>query len=307
MKEQFDDLDAYEALQESLTEEDLERLHGIRHEINHHINWGEVVSSCFSELLTSVEKIIFEGGENIAAQGHPPFQQLFPAEQNYIQDKNARRDYLLLKFTKKLVGALKTKTNQTLEEIPFLDLDDEDELRELFLDDDSPSDEDNYNPYDPKTSQDYFYALNDEVIDAEYIEKKTNPITNDDEKEISISADLKRQDSSTNCHHTSVTVSFVTENDGVKYLREFCKGCRRVIRKKKAQTTSTASPKECEHLSAAWVEGKEGKEAYCSECKLSPLPNPEIYNWRSVGLEPYGDDPSKDEIINLEKALSCGF
>jgi hypothetical protein len=44
-----------------------------------------------------------------------------------------------------------------------------------------------------------------------------------------------------------------------------------------------------------WKEGEEGKVALCSDCK-EVHPSPQTMLWEKVGLEPFGDDPEKDEI-----------
>jgi len=326
--------EAYRALKNSLTESDLERLHAIRHEVKSHINWGRVVSFCFSELLVSMEKVIFEGGKKLTSQGHPAFEQLFPSEQEFVQENDLRRHYLVLQLVKKLLGALKTKTNQAVKDIPFLDFDKEEDLKELILGNEQELASVDDSPYDSETRRKFFDFKGDELDEVQYTEEEMDlvaefenngengkraggnfqrPLLEDadnfsDLGKIIIHSDLHRPESDTNCHHNATTTTIINEGGTTQYFREYCKMCRQVIRKEKIEKVErqlVVDPEQCEHKSVLWVKNKEGKEAYCTACNLAPVPNPEKYNWVYAGLEPYGDDPSLDQIINLEEAMSC--
>lgn len=73
------------------------------------------------------------------------------------------------------------------------------------------------------------------------------------------------------------------------------------LRKGKKKGRSEKKRKEkCAHHSARWVRGQEGHVAECPSCGLNPLPEVESYPWVRCGLEPPGDDPSKDEVTVLE-------
>jgi len=98
--------------------------------------------------------------------------------------------------------------------------------------------------------------------------------------------------------HVRTTVRWKRHN-GEMLKETYCKDCRAVIAK--VQVKADRQHKQpCQHPGAEWVEGKEGQEAVCTEpsCR-APIPNPETYRWVEAGLEPYADDPTKDEVITL--------
>ena len=96
--------------------------------------------------------------------------------------------------------------------------------------------------------------------------------------------------------HARTTTRWKRKN--AEMFREtYCKDCRQVIESVAAQRART-EPKMCRHPGAEWVEGLEGEEARCIECKET-IPDPSTYHWVDAGLEPYGDDPTADEATTL--------
>ena len=332
--------EARDILESHLTEEDLERLHSIRHELSQHIRWGPLAKEALSILLLDMEDLIHKGIGHVSSKNSSPFKELFPLEQEFLQQKDLREQFVLLKLTKKLIGALKTRVNQALSDLPMLNIEDEEELRDLLADDEQYDAETtkkffNFKEEDPDDFSEDEMDLVAEINNQEERSRKRfqKPMTfteedNFDEGRVTVydkvsfadtrmNSDPSQPDSDTNCHHTRTTITFVTGSDGLQYKRIYCKSCRRVVKRtnvSKPKKTLTEKEREeeyeklketCEHKQVLWVQGKEGKEAYCTHCDFSPVPEPGKYNWSYVGLEPYGDEPTKDEVINLEEAMQC--
>ena len=308
-------------LDNSLTEEDFSQLHILFHELSASIKWGNMVEKYLKPFLTDMENVVFNNTYKLTKRGEIPFHKLFIIEQELIEQKQLYKNYIMLMLVKKLLGALKTRVNQFLDDIPSLTLDQEDELREIIESIEDGQHEDNGNIYDSEIHRKFFnrnQEFDEEEMDliqeqSEQVWGLQTPISGYEdyhtEKGIMITADFTRLESDTNCHHHRTVTTLVTEG-GIEYLREKCKSCRSILKnqetiKNKTHVLTTANPEKCEHKQVLWIKGKEGHEAICSNCNLHPVPDPGKYNWTEVGLEPYQDDPSKDEILNLGGAMSC--
>lgn len=302
--------EADEFLESVLLSKDLDRLTSIKQELSHHIEWKKIVSNTFSVLLLSLESTVFEGEEG-SKQGNIPHSQLLLADQEFLEGNgNLRKNYVILQLLKKLLGALKTRTKQTIADVPTLDEDKEKQVRKFILDGErelllEDIDFDSQNA--DEEEMDLITPNNPEIMETwgstRAIEKKKGI-------ELQITTDLKRPDSSTNCRHISTTTSY-PQKDGNSYIREFCRHCHQVIRYQPWDRPSSTTRKKrqhkvfCNHRLVAWVEGEEGKIAVCMNCNLTPIPKPENYTWEKSGLEPFGDSPSEDKVESLDKLMSC--
>ena len=76
-----------------------------------------------------------------------------------------------------------------------------------------------------------------------------------------------------------------------------CRDCKQIL-EDILGTGQRKDAKTCPHKGAEWVPGQEGSNARCTGCG-DPIENPETFEWIEVGLEPFGDDPSKDKAITL--------
>jgi hypothetical protein len=107
------------------------------------------------------------------------------------------------------------------------------------------------------------------------------------------------------CVHRRRTVKEIPSTKTLSRMDEhhtFCKDCNTPLGVKLLNTRTTgkrlrdwAKNRPCPHRNGYWKEGEEGKTALCSKCQ-EVVPNPGKFEWWKAGLEPVGDDPSKDEI-----------
>jgi hypothetical protein len=273
-----------EILSICLSEDEVKHLHGIRHEMNAHIKWGDVVNECFPVLLESMEALLFQEGK---LTKEIPFEALFADEKSFLLDSQKevlRRNFVLLLFVKKLLGVLKTRVKQELGAIRTLDWEEELDLRELLVETENA----------PAPELDKEEEPEEEVEERRFLGK---PI---------VYADLFRRPQVTGngCSHTSTRTHF---RRGKKL--EFCRLCRTYTSSTDCQTFPRSSRKKeepCLHPSAQWVPGQEGKVACCGESGCGEiLPNPEKYRWTKSGLEPFGDNPQEDEVILLDEVMGC--
>ncbi len=269
--------EATEILDSSLTEEDIGNLIGVKNDINANIRWGAVTGTAFGPIIKSLETIIFEGGEGLVKR--IPIESLFPRDRALLEggDKaQIQRHYVLLLLMKKLLGALKTKTKKALADIPRLSFEEE-------------------------------YAATMLLEDKETEEgKRTAGFRCDDPETIDFLARMASEEDGV-CQHARTKVRQVEVSGFTRpcnQLQTFCKDCKTIIKSVLVANTKIPRKKEkCKHRAAAWVEGKEGQVAQCvgPSCDYLITSPEELQRirWEVAGLEPYGDDPSQDEVIVL--------
>ena len=270
--------EATDLINSSLTEEDLTDLVGIKNDINANIQWGKVTDQAFGQILKSLEAVILKGGQGLVKR--TPLESLFPRDRALLEtgDKaQIRKHYVLLLLMKKLLGALKTRTKQTLAEIPHLSFEEE------------------YGA---------MVALEDE--EPEETERVVG-FRCDDPETIPFLSSLYSEEGGI-CKHLSTTVRQVKASKwpalSCDQLHTVCRDCRTVIQRVLVANTKIPRKKEkCKHQYASWVEGKEGQVASCAapSCDhvITEAEALQKINWVVAGLEPYGDDPSQDEVIIL--------
>lgn len=286
--------EAAATLNSNLTEEERSVLLGIKHEINASIRWGRVVQEAFGPILESMESVIFSGGKGLVKNNYgipiqAPVDSLFDAERLKLEEGDKAqlfRHFVVLSLTKKLLGALKTKTNQALADIRTLSFEEEFDAL-CVLENESISND-----------------VRDAVIEAEFSQEDPE-VSQPSDEELTAHLDLVRGE--WDCKHVRTKVRRVKAiMDGEKdRLETFCKDCRNIINVVVLQTKKKAgTPKECEHRFAEWVPGKEGHTAKCADrVTCTHLITAEIelkkIRWAEAGLEPYGDDPEQDEVTVL--------
>jgi hypothetical protein len=295
--------EAREILNCSLTEEDLDQLMGIKHEINHNIRWGKVLDEAFGPIFQSVEKLILEGREGLSKDG-PPVDSLFTQQRDFLlsgEKSQLHKHYVTLLLMKKLLGGLKTKVNQALSEFRVLSYVEEGRITDIA---------DNL---DSEGEWDFIERRLDELgIPDEEPEERRFPRPQ-------ITARLGWEESSI-CNHLRTKIRRKKADGSGRSCDEvetYCKDCRTVVETRlvgknqrtrhelwgwKKKEGEKDSP--CKHRRAEWVEGQEGQVARCCDKKgcTELITDPEqlrTFQWEKVGLEPYGDDPSQDEVIIL--------
>lgn len=286
--------EAAEILAGGLTEEDMNDVMGLKHELSSNIRWGKVVEAAFGPLMESMEQIVFHGGKrfvryNGTSEAKAPVDNLFDADRRLLEsdDKSGlRRQYVMLLLTRKLLGALKTRVNQTLGDIPVLT--EEQEFATMIALEERG-------------------ALTDDVIDAEFDEEGEGMR---EEPMADIVARLSQGKQDWNCTHPRTRVRRVKcAEDGGIWLETYCRECRQVVKSSLVQETPAGKKtryrkpkkaKKCKHQYVEWVPGEEGKAARCTKegCPhtITAIVDLKKINWREAGLEQPGDDPSQDVI-----------
>jgi len=268
-------------LDAAFTEADLRELHSIKHELGTCVRWGTLVAQIFTSLRIGVDTLVFleHPGQNPAAVKVNPYESLFPIDQEKINGPSKKskmcREYVLLHIIKKLLGALKTHVNQKLAEFDVVDAETEGQLRDLLAE--------------------------------SYI---ANAYDSADEEEMDLvaSTDGEIPIPSEECVHDDSSfhgVSAEESESGKDELHRFCRTCntwlsRQVLKNRlsdQSRFRQKRRKRECSHQ-GEWVEGGEGKTAICSNCKET-ISNPSEYSWVKAGLEPFGDDPDQDEIMEI--------
>jgi hypothetical protein len=273
--------EAVDKLTSHLTEAERDKVFDIYKDISAEIRWGRVLAEMFPNLLDAVQDVIFglnDFKSNRYVKRNP--WEAIQADTSLFEDGDekamSRRHLLLLYLTKKLLGVAKTKVNLEVADIPVLGPQEESDLLDIVQAAEEREEE---------------QVMARAELDADH------EVTAELERErvIDLSPD---GDCRQNGRHVRTEVRYRRKNDE-SFSEQYCKDCRQVV--KKTVFKGSGAPvkvENCEHPGAEWVEGKEGKEAICTKCQ-GPIPNPETYQWATAGLEPYGDDPTKDEAITL--------
>lgn len=283
--------EAEDILASVLTNAETEALSNIKHELGLCVRWGAFTQQMLDGLLSSVDALVFleEPKSDSKVVKRNPYDALFDRDKALINGSSEKskllRRYVLLQLAKKLLGSLKTQINQELKSFRHIDEDTEMELRAVM--DEGPDEEEMDSVGEQKPGK---------VVGTVHLGEDRG------------------------CAHHRTTVRQVRANAaGSKReeLRTVCKDCRQVIRIKVLESPTERGltrrsredskwpeflePAECVHPRVRWKAGQEGRIAICSKCD-EEVPEPEKYEWSSVGLEPYGDDPDSDEIICLSNA-----
>jgi len=267
--------EAQDVLEQTLTEEDRDTIKEVYRDISRQVKWGQVIDNAYPVLLEMVEELITSDG--MSKEGGPWFE-VAQTDQHLFDDKEqkamARQHSLLLLLGKKLLGALKTRVNQSMGDIRVLSQDEEIELEAIVEEAATAARETDDSQYDDLLEEENRVAKHEVVA------------------EVSIAPE---GDCRQNGRHIRTTIRWKRKNEEM-FQETYCKDCRQVVERLAARKPAT--PKQCEHPGAEWIDGEEGKKAVCTACK-EPIENPDTYHWVDAGLEPFGDDPSEDEVITL--------
>lgn len=270
-----------EILDRVFTKSDLENLQSIKQELGLCVNWKVLIEGMYQKMMDGMDTLVFIETEEDSPQlvNRNPYEALFDHDKARIngpdEKVSAARKHVLLMILKKLLGALKTRVNKEFDKLDTIDDLTERELQEIIRSGcDGPDEEE----------MDLVTALNDEPEQGEII---------------------AGVDHRSKCTHNRITVKQIPSTKTLSRMDElhtFCKDCKTFLEFKKLKTRTTGKRVQdrektmpCRHRNGHWKEGEEGKIAICSACD-GVVPNPEKFEWLKVGLEPVGDDPSKDEI-----------
>lgn len=259
--------EAEEILEATLTEGDLVEVQTMYKDLSRQIRWKQALDAAFP-LLVELGEELMDSDEMHKAKHDPLAGDGRSSLLNPNDPKTMARKHLtVLSLTKKLLGGLKTRVNRGIEDIRILSYAEELDLLTVAC--------------EPEP------AVADEEESEDADESKAGELPAN--IQIGPERGCIRGGS-----HTRTTTSWRKLNGG--QVREvYCKDCRTTI-ETAYNTGKLRSKRLCTHPDAEWVDGKEGKEAICINpfCRAL-VPNPGTYNWVVAGLEPYGDDPTKDK------------
>ena len=277
-----------EILDTVLTEEEKDILDNIKYELGICIRWGSLTTQFFKSMLKGIDTLIFleNEKEEPAVVKQNPYQALFDSDKKHLngpeRKASLKRKYVSLLLLKKLLGALKTRVNQELQKIEIMDDATAEELRALILE-------------DPVKEEIDFVGT------RKSRSKKKRP-------EI-IATVSPNKSKNLQCQHKRTTIRQVRSNQaksGLDEMHSYCRDCKQVYEVKELDKKTHLSSffnrfkQGCQHPRVQWKEGEEGKTAICSNSDCATvIDNPQRFNWVDVGLEPFGDDPSEDEITTI--------
>lgn len=282
---------AEERLASNVLPSEYEELMSQRYELNDAIRWKGVESHCFKELLEFVEEMLFQPTDFAKVL---PTSNLFDGGAFLADVKGGgdrevlRRHFLTLQAAKKILGILKTRINSELAAIQNVSPEEEAELNEII------------EVVNRRKSQ---RREDQEVIPLPPPKAKTPPEEENMGEIIVSRSKTKHKEPSKDCEHLRIRKTFRKDAQGITHEETFCKMCDSYLGEEEitplvARITKKKDTRDCKHPSAEWVPGQEGKVARCGEpgCEFV-LKKAHTYRWREAGLEPYGDDPSKDEVL----------
>ena len=267
-------------MSDEITAEEKEALHNIKYELGLCVKWGVLTQNMLDALVQSMDMLVFLENENSnpSVVKSNPFEALFPKDQSLIKDSPnsaVLRRYVLLGLLKKLLGSMKTQINKELKNLLFTDLE------------------------ASGTSEESEMAQN-EIVATIYTGENRN------------------------CSHSNISIRQISPSkspSAKEELHTYCKLCRQIVKREILSSTGSGSnkkhkergfshyysekrtgiqPRVCKHPSVIWKEGEEGNTALCSVCS-DTIKNPQDFKWVSAGLEPYGDDPSQNEVLIITK------
>lgn len=280
---------AEELLASNVLPSEHDELMSQRYELNAAILWKRVEETCFKNLLEFVEEMLFQPTDFSKVL---PISNLFD-EGAFLDDveggedrKVLRHHFLALQAAKKILGILKSRVNKELEALQTINPEQELKLLEIV---------------DSAVYKESSTSNKDEDVIALPPPKSKTPPEEEDMGEIIVSAKVKGKKPEKDCPHSHTRRTYRKDAQGLTHEEVFCKMCD-VWLSEEELTPLTAhiskKPKDCRHSSAQWVPGKEGKVAQCGEPECGfILKKAHTYRWREAGLEPFGDDPSKDEVL----------
>jgi hypothetical protein len=259
--------EAAEILESSLTEADLERLTGVKHELGICIKWGSLISEILPLLVKHMDAVVFlDHGEKSELVKRNPYEALFPADQDLINGPTEKaklaRQYVLTLLVKKLLGGLKTRLNQGLQDLSVISAEEAKNLLDLILQEDEQDKE--------------------EPVEEQEIVARIEPAGR------------------SVCKHIRTTYRQMPASrteSGKDEMQQYCKRCHRVLKTTPlpARILGEKKPRKCPHRNGYWKKGEEGRTAICSDCN-EVVPDPNKFEWSRAGLEPVGDNPEEDEL-----------
>jgi hypothetical protein len=262
---QYDvEVEAQEILDSHLTGGDWEEVVGVFREISSNVRWGKIAERAFPALLLGIRDGVFGDGEfsegKYTKNGY--LWHGVPDEDIELfggEDPKMARQHLLLLLLYRKVLGM-LKTKVRAEIKALPTLTPEQELD----------------------------------LEEAIVELQTT-----DENPVIARLDREARQAGEGCMHPRI-VYLRRRSLGRVYLDKHCRTCDKRIEVDSigALEQDRKKPGPCKHNSASWVTGKEGQEAECADCG-KPIEDPGRFRWERSGLEPFGDDPSQDEVITL--------
>jgi hypothetical protein len=301
---EFDDMeDAVEFLSNSLSAQEIERCIEVRYEISRHIRWKTVTALWYRAMLGSMENLMDGNKEELLKGKGSILDNLTPSEREFLLDGDKgplRSRYIIHQLVRKLLGALKTHTKKEHNNIPVVttidgilaqeaagtSVDADEEEMNLVLGQNFESEED--------FPTDVGGVLQPSGLQEEQLEMNFEEL----EEDATIVANLRREKQ---CPHHRVRIQEHRVGER-HFLEEVCRDCSKLLRRRLLRPREKEEG-PCTHSKALWTPGKEGQEAFCPKCKMIHE-NPGKFSWQDVGLEPLGDDPTKDELMSLDEVAT---
>lgn len=255
-----------EPFRNRLTIEEESSIIGARSGFSQRIIWRKLGDLLFAIAFPLLESAMFRSGKGNRDWCKSPLtDSLLPAEKKALllsSRSKLRQKYIVMLLMKKALGVLKQRLNKELEEI---------------------------RPLSGTRENAYFEAIEQALEVNTYFDEDIIELL---EKHMGV------EDRSRPCPHTGQTRIVLESTLTGHYKRTICQECNQVLNEN-WQSSAKAKEESTEHVhNPRWVKGKEGKEAVCLSCEET-IEDPSQYNWVGAGLEPFGDDPSQDEIIFL--------
>lgn len=267
MSESLELREACSAFGRRLTVEEKAKLLPIRNEISRGLRWNKLGTYATNILTSILDAGVFRSSGK--EDWIKPFLQAgFTSTEEKILfgsgRSELRQEYISLLLLAKLLGKMKQTVQGRLKEIE---------------------------PFPTRMENDFFSEI-EALLGGQTL--------TDDELLDTIDRTLSESpalpDPKPACSHKRTKTRY-EKIKGATQVTTICKDCGEWLTK-----ATTIKPKKHEHL-PMWVKGKEGQEAICMDTKCGEIiPDPSIYDWVQAGLEPYGDDPSQDEVIILKSS-----
>jgi len=286
----------------ALDQEDMEHVQSIVYEVGHEVGWGALAEEIVEYISERFQEMISIGEGTSSPLG----DLLFPASQDFLCGEpggDERVQLVCMYLAKKALGAAKTRLNQKISQA-F-------DMTDGFSEEEEDFSAEADTILEIETDQEV--REHDELENLEHLRdisrlrralkegREVQP--NDMVEEIEARLNLN---SGFLCKHTRTRITCTANT-----TERWCMDCKAVLpsielgrrqgkqgKQYRQQGRQQLPKRPCAHGKVLWAKGLEGKQAVCSDCK-KVVDNPETYQWASVGLEPFGDDPSLDSVIDL--------
>lgn len=270
-----------------LLQEEMAFFSGVRHEFSHQIRWKALIKLTMTVLESLMRSCLSRRGVDfppLAWLKQDPRPSLLNAEREFLDHPHRsalRQKYVGLLLLRKLLGGVKQEVDRRIREIePVSIMAEVEQFQELS------------DLSGQEAEQIHELVLNGEVQTPFPIDETLEPVKGG----YMVRGGVAVQ-ASGSCKH----IHKVMTQKRDKRLKTKITSCRDCGLKLSA-VVEPGKLAPCPCQDAVWVKGKEGKEAICDKCQ-APIQDPGRFLWVLAGLEPVGDDPTKDQIISLKEVM----